>query len=326
MQSFDLFRERTSMREQAAMQSLILNTLLPGDKRHPLTLCVASSTQLETFRPWPKAFTLQEIGEASKKPFEDDGYITSEEIMAILFQLIWTLAALQKSFPGYQHNSLARSVRIYSYGGARCYRTSDGGGHHVSGTSYYIRKFMPLPVIVTWDTSNSSTRGIDIPFRTEPDEPGKDLNNVFNALFANINYDIPPKEFRLARKLQEECTRYHIKIRRRYADPSELLLQDNEEIYLDKRETGENICIPFILNLQCPPGFESMNTPPGELSTCAKCPPGAEVVKTSVSGKTNYSCSSGTIQLTSELYSTYFNDFLEPIQFRELAFAVVNGF
>ena len=330
MQSLDSLQGGSTLREQAALQSLILNALLPNSQRHPQTFCAASSSQLETYRPWTKAFTLKEVSEASKKPFEDDGYITSEEIMAILFQLIWTLAVLQKEFPGYQHNFLASNVRLYTYGGVRCYRISGGSGSY-GGTSYYVRKFMPLPVIINWKTSNCSQRGIDIPYRTEPDEPGKDLNDVLNALFYSINTNLPPKEFRLALKLQDECTRYYIKVRRRDAQPGELLLRDQEEVYLDKRETGENICVPFILGLQCPPGYTSLNSPSGQMAMCGKCTSingePVQFVKRDVRGVSTLVCSNGeAVQKTSENYSTYFNDFLEPLQFREQALAVVNGF
>jgi hypothetical protein len=318
MQSLDSLVGGSTLREQASLQSAILNALLSG--KHPQTFCAASSSQLETFKPWEKASTLNQVGH-SKYDFDDSEYISSEEIMAIIFQLVWTLAVLQKEFPGYQHNSIASSVRLFKYGAARCYK--------VGQTAYYIPNFMPLPVIVDWRTSNCSQKGLDVPYRSETEMPGKDLNDILSAILSSINTNLPPKEFRLARDMQQECTRYHIKIRRRDGEPMELQLKDQNELYLDKRETGENICIPFILGLQCPPGFSSLYSPSGETALCGRCPEriGKNEAPTIIRQNDTLVCSNGEqLEKTNEDYSFYFNDFLYPIQVREQALAVVKNF
>ena len=332
----------SDVKQEAALQSAILNALLPIQGK-PLTFCAASNSKLRDLRPWPKAFTLMEVGEAKNREFEEDGYITSEELMAIVFQLVWTLAALQNLFPGFQHNSLATSVRIYQYDGARCYKISDqdsSGKHLANDTAFYIRKFLPLPVSVYWKTSDCLVRNIDVPFRTEPSRTGKDLNDLLKTMLGLVNVTVP-REYRLLDKLQSQCTLYLMKIHRTNAKPGDILLQDPEEIYFDKIETGENVCIPEILSLECPSGFTPLPGRPGEMTLCGKCPRGAlradgyeargevapEIRAAPAGSAEPWVCSTGVpLQKTERLESKFFNDFLDPIEVGKNGYAVVNGF
>jgi hypothetical protein len=258
--------------------------------------------------------------------------------MAIVFQLVWTLAALQNLFPGFQHNSIAASVRIYQYDGARCYkiRDQDGGGRHLANDSaFYIRKFLPLPVIVYWKTSNCLVRNIDVPYRSEPSRTGKDLNELLTAMLGLVNVTVP-KEYRLLDKLQSQCTLYLMKIHRTPSAPEDLT-----EIYFDKIETGENVCIPEILALECPSGFRPLPGQRGEMTVCGKCPRGAlradgfeapgerapEFVASPPGAAEPFMCSTGVpIQKTTKLESKFFNDFLDPIEVGKNGYAVVDGF
>jgi hypothetical protein len=329
--------------QEAALQSAILNALLPN-LGPPLTFCAASNSKLRDLRPWHKAFTLKEIGEAKDRDFDQDGYITSEELMAIVLQLVWTLAVLQNIFPGYQHNSLATSVRIYQYDGARCYkiRDHDGGDRHIANsTSFYVRKFLPLPIIVYWKTSDCLVRNIDIPFRTDPSSPAKDMNDMLTAMLGLMNVTLPPKEYRSLEEIKSQCTMYFMKIRRANAKPSDLLLQEDEQIYFDKIETGENVCVPQLLALECPDGFSPLRGPQGEMTMCGKCPrlalrgdgfeaPGEvapEIIPSPAGAAVPWMCSTGVpLEKTTRLVSKFFDDFLDPIEIGKNGYAVVDGF
>jgi hypothetical protein len=328
---------------EAALQSAILNALIPI-QGPPLTFCAASNSKLRDLRPWHKAFTLQEIGQAKNRDFDQDGYITSEELMAIVLQLVWTLAALQNLFPGYQHNSLSTSVRLYQYDGARCYkiRDQDAGGRHIANdTSFYVRKFLPLPVIVYWNTSDCLVKNIDIPFRTEQSSPAKDMIDLLTTMIGLINVTLPPFEYRSLDTMKSQCTMYSMKIRRAVAKPSDLLIQDNEEIYFDKTETGENVCVPQLLALECPDGFTPLNGPRGEMTLCGKCArravgrdgyeaPGEvapEIIPSPAGAAFPWMCSTGVqLEKTTRLVSKFFDDFLDPIEIGRNGYAVVDGF
>ena len=232
-QTFPFLNGGSNVRENAATQSAILNALLPNDGP-PLTFCAASSSRLALMKPWAKAYTLEDLTSASKKDYEDDGYISSQELMSIIFQIIWTLGVLQDKFPGYQHNSLSKSIRLYNYGASRCYkiRDRDGSGRHVAnGTAFYIRKFLPLPVIVSWNTSNCLVKNIDVPFRSDTSRPMQDLNEVLKAILEYVDLQQCPQFIPLNRMLSE-CTLYFSKLKRSYAPAYELLLQDKEDLIL----------------------------------------------------------------------------------------------
>lgn len=321
---------------EAAIQSEILNKLLPIDAA-PLTFCAASSSTLALLRPWPKAFTLEELSEASSKPFEDDGFVSKEEVLAIVFQIIWTLAVLQTKFSGYQHNSLPENIRLYSYGSARCYKIRDNiGGTHISnGTAYYIDRFLPLPVIVKWKTSTCLLeKNSDIPFRTSESKPGKDLNDVLSAILSSININLPPPQFREIVQLKKECTLYFTNIiYKKSLDTLPLSLksfsQEEDEVYFEKHERGDNICVPQILALECPSGYSPLPKKQGEMlycGTCERLPQDTEEPQV-IFRNGEYECSNTTVlRKTDRMTSKYFQMFLEPVEVPKHGFALVNGF
>jgi len=309
----------------------------------PLTFCAASASKLAFMKPWGKAHTLQELADASKKVYEDDGYITPQDLMAIILQLIWTLGVLQNKFPGYQHNSLSSSVRLYEYGGARCYkiRNLDGSDRHVSnGTAFYVRKFLPVPIIVNWRTSDCLVRDIHVPFRKEKSTPSKDLNDVLSTILANVDTQQAPQYIPVQRMLSE-CTNYLTKIRRNITPVYELQLRDQEDLIFDKIETGENVCVPQILALECPDGYNPLHTPgKGEMVLCGMCPKSAldingrpprgdvapEIIP-APGAEYPWQCSNGQpLQKTDQMVSKYFNDFLYPLEISQNGYAVVDGF
>jgi len=338
-QTFPFFQGGSDVSDDAATQSAILNELLPI-QGHPLTFCAASSSRLALMRPWAKARTLQDLAEASTKAYEDDGYITSEELMSIVFQLIWTLGVLKNKFSGYQHNSLSTSIRLYTYGASRCYkiRDRDGSGRHLAnGTSFYIRKFLPLPVIVSWSTSNCLVKNIDVPFRSEASKPSQDLNEVLRAMLKYVDLQQSPQFIPLDRMLSE-CTLYIAKIHRSTAPTYERLLKEQEEVYFDKVETGENLCVPEILALECPDGFSPLPGTPSEMLLCGKCPKTAldsqgrapsfdknpEIISDREGG---WMCSNDLpLVKTDKVVSKFFNDFLFPVEVSSNGYAVVDGF
>jgi hypothetical protein len=331
------FQGGSDVRVEAAAQSAILNRLLPGTA-YPLTFCVASRSKIDLLRPWPKAFTLQELSEAQHRDFDDDDYISREEVLAIVFQLIWTLAVLTREFPGFQHNAMATSVRLYSYGGARCYKIRDSQGIHLAnGTAFYLRKSLPLPVIVKWSECNCSSNNSDIPYRTSPATPGKDLTDLLSAMIGT-GYEDVAKDFRVLAQIRNECTLYFTRIKLKPLDIYGLRKEGEDEFYLDKREIGENICIPQILALECPEGFSPLASRSSETLVCAKCSlevgnPHSQLPQL-VQRNGTYQCklSHNGIEeyyepiLSTEMTSKYFQDFLDPIEVSNHGIAIVNGF
>lgn len=302
-----------------------------------------SASKLAFMKPWRKAFTLQELAEASNREYENDGYITSQDLMAIILQLIWTLGVLQTKFPGYQHNSLSSSVRLFEYGGARCYkiRDRDGADRHIAnGTSFYVRKLLPVPVIVNWRTSDCLDRESDVPFRTEKSMPSKDLNEVLRTLLENVDTQQATQYIPVQRMLTE-CTNYLTKIRRNFVPEYELLLREETDLIFDKIETGENVCVPQILALECPDGYTPLDSiRKGEMLVCGMCPKSAldingraprgdvnpEIIPNPGAGE-EWQCSNGQpLQKTEQMVSKYFNDFLFPLEITKNGYAVVDGF
>ena len=341
-QSFPFLQGGSDVRQDAATQSAILNALLPL-QGPPLTFCAASASKLAFMKPWRKAFTLQELSEASKKDFEDDGYITSQDLMAIILQIIWTLGVLQDQFPGYQHNSLSTSVRLFEYGGARCYKVRDRDGsdkHVANGTAFYVRKLLPVPIIVTWRSSNCLVKHSDVPYRTEKSAPSRDLNDFLSTILDQVDIQQAPQYVPVQRMLSE-CTNYYMKIRRNFKPAYELQLRDQEDIFFDKIETGENVCVPQILALECPDGFSPLTSiNKGEMTLCGKCPKSAldingrappfevapEILQ-NPGAADPWQCSNGEpIEKTDQMVSKYFNDFLFPIEITKNGYAVADGF
>jgi hypothetical protein len=175
--------------EAAGAQSAILNAML-GDT-FPKTFCVANASRISSLKPWPKAVILKDLS----KTFD----VTSAELVSIAFQLMWTLAALIKAFPGFQHNSLGISVKLYTYG-ARCYRLKNS-----SDLAYYIPSGFPLPVIVNWSTANCKAIS-EVPFRVGESDETLDVRDLLNAMLGTISQTMPPKMFKPLVDMKAHCS------------------------------------------------------------------------------------------------------------------------
>lgn len=117
-----------------------------------------------SFPPFEKGFTIHEFA----------AHATEEEVLTVLFQIIWTMAVLQSFYKGFQHNNLAESIRFVKYPKQRCFRL---------GTSksflFTIEHTMPLPVIVSFDSCSSLEEGVKVPQRTEESfDSNKDILDV----------------------------------------------------------------------------------------------------------------------------------------------------
>jgi hypothetical protein len=212
----------------AASQSTILNAMLEGPQ--PKTFSVANATRLATLKPWSKAVILRDLGKSCLDPRDPD-CITSLELLSIAFQLIWTLAALCKAFPGFQHNSLPISVKLYAYAAPRCYRLSTS-----SDLAYYIPAGCPLPIIVNWSTADC-TCDSPIPYRNGPSDDGKDVNDMLDAMLTGVSRELPPKLFKPLLKIKDYCTNQVIRYKR----------APNGRLEADKSREGNRACIPMIL-------------------------------------------------------------------------------
>lgn len=124
-----------------------------------------------------------------------------DEILAVMFQLLWTVAILQLLFPGFQHNAINQATVLVKFPKHRCYRVSS------SSFIFNISADFPLPVLTTFDTCTSTANGSRIPtskaFDSKRDileicqifqksKVGKEMvqiceeNNIQNVLFHEI--------------------------------------------------------------------------------------------------------------------------------------------
>lgn len=251
--------------ESAGAQSAILNAMLGGT--FPQTFCVANESRIAQLQPWSKAVILKDLSKSS--PLDA---ITSAELVCIAFQLIWTLAALVKAFPGFQHNSLGTSVKLYSYG-SRCYRLKNS-----TELAYYIPAGFPLPVIVNWSTSNCKAIS-DVPFRVGESDETLDVNSLLDAMLGPISRTMTPKLFKPIVAMKEYCI---------------------------------TSCVPKILVPKCPHTFESKE---GE---CKRCIDSTSILSSFKEQSSVCVNSSDTVQ-TTLIVSTFFDDFLEPLQTSQIA-------
>jgi hypothetical protein len=235
----------SNIEDIARTQSTILDAMIGG--KTPQTFCIVNTSRLKQLRPWPKAVVLQDIQNTSLDKTDEDA-ITQPELISIALQLIWTLAALNAAFPGFQHNSLARSVRLYTYG-SRCYRLKH------SETAYYIPAGYPLPVIVNWSTCDApNSEGL--PYRSGKSDPGKDVNDMLDAILGSISREMPPRLFKPILKMKSFCTTHYYKYNRDKGDGS---------VHIDDVILGNRECVPHILQTRCPEGYDLRN------DQCIKC-------------------------------------------------------
>jgi len=281
----------SSMEEVARTQSTILDAMLGG--KNPQTFCVVNTSRLKQLRPWSKAVLLKEIQHTSLDRKDEDA-INQSELVSIALQLIWTLAALNYAFPGFQHNSLSSSVRLYTYG-ARCYRLKH------SETAYYIPAGHPLPVIVNWSTCDApNSEGL--PYREGKSDAGKDVNDMLDAILGNLSREMPPRLFKPILKMKSFCTTHYYQYKR---DQNDGTMHVNDVIL------GNRECVPHILQTRCPEGFDLVD------GQCRKCVSNLGAPSTF---RDDGTCRDATdILQTTLLTSEFFDIFLTPINTAQLA-------
>jgi hypothetical protein len=124
-----------------------------GQAYIPKTFCILPDA-LQPTQPYGKRVrTLAEYAKANTDR------INSEATRSILFQLIWTLAILQKRWPGFQHNDFASSVQLKAYGGGRTFRIIK------DSVTFCIPEDMPLPIITKFTSANGLAEDSHLRYR-----------------------------------------------------------------------------------------------------------------------------------------------------------------
>jgi hypothetical protein len=166
----------------------ILNRLLGDDKTLPKTFSVVPDARM--FQPWALGETLEQVSFASAN-------LTEEQVKGILFQIVWTLAVLQKEFDGFQHNTLAQSIRLVRFGKTRCYRVTGTGG----GFTFCIPPSVPLPVITQFATAN----GLAPPLPLRASESFDNQSDLVQVLDVMTKNTFGVEAFAAAHELRKVC-------------------------------------------------------------------------------------------------------------------------
>ena len=185
----------------------ILNRVLGDEKTLPKTFSVVPDGRM--FQTWSGGETLESVSFESAK-------LTEEQVKGILFQIVWTLAVLQREFEGFQHNSLARSIRLVRFGKTRCFRVVGTGG----GFTFCIPPSVPLPVITHFATANALAP--PLPVRTSGFDEQADLVDVLDVM---TRHTFGVDAFAAAHELRKVCASN--------CAPSRLVFESS----LDKRAT-----------------------------------------------------------------------------------------
>ena len=124
--------------------------------------------------------------------------ITAETTRALLFQIVWTLAVLQKEWSGYQHNDLFKNIRVVRYAQARCFRIV------ATDSQFCIPQNMPLPVFTGFGRSNGLASDTWLKRREEDIGCGacQDLEQVLQKMLTPVTSTLP--SFEPAKELLEE--------------------------------------------------------------------------------------------------------------------------
>jgi hypothetical protein len=140
----------------------------------PLTFCFLPSNH--AFPLWDPP-TLQEFVKTAK----------DEELRGVLFQIVWTLAVLQRTFPGFQHHDLPKSIRLVSFPKSRSFRVGGMRG----GYTFVIPSTIPLPVIEKCDMCDALEPPLPVRSSSTPSSDLQDVLDVFSAVSLSIQNDIP---------------------------------------------------------------------------------------------------------------------------------------
>lgn len=138
--------------------SKVLQTMLGSSTSMPKTFCIVP--QASALQPWSKGNSLQALKSESEAVQK-----------AVLFQLVWTLSALQNTFEGFQHNALPENLQLFESGKKRCYK--------LQSIAFVIDKSVPLPVIVDFESATSTDGQLQ---KSTHFDPKKDLRDVLREL------------------------------------------------------------------------------------------------------------------------------------------------
>jgi hypothetical protein len=166
----------------------ILNRVLGDDKTRPKTFSIVPEGRM--FQSWSQGETLEQVSYASAN-------LTEEQVKGILFQIVWTLAVLQKEFDGFQHNTLAKSIRLVRFGKTRCYRVTGTGG----GFTFCIPPSVPLPIITQFATAN----GLEAPLPLRPSGTFDNQADLIGVLDVMTKYTFGVEAFAAAHELRKVC-------------------------------------------------------------------------------------------------------------------------
>jgi hypothetical protein len=166
----------------------ILNRVVGDDKTLPKTFSIVPDENL--FQPWAQGSTLADISFATTN-------LTDIQVRGILFQIVWTLAVLQKEFEGFQHNTLATSIRLVRFGKTRCFRVKGTDG----GFTFCIPPSVPLPIVTHFGTANA----LAAPLPVRPTADVDDQKDLMDVLKVMTKYTFGVDAFQVARDLQKEC-------------------------------------------------------------------------------------------------------------------------
>lgn len=166
----------------------ILNRVLGDDKTLPKTFSIVPDGRM--FQPWSGGETLDSVSFASAQ-------LTEEQVKGILFQIVWTLAVLQREFEGFQHNSLARSIRLVRFGKTRCFRVSGSG----QGFTFCIPASVPLPVITHFATANALSEPLPVRASGSFD----DQTDLVSVLDVMTKHTFGVEAFAVAHELRKVC-------------------------------------------------------------------------------------------------------------------------
>ena len=167
----------------------ILNRVLGDDKTLPKTFSIVPEGRM--FQTWTLGETLEDVSFASAK-------LTEEQVKGILFQIVWTLAVLQKEFQGFQHNTLSKSIRLVRFGKTRCYRVTGGSG---SGVTFCIPPSVPLPIVTQFATAN----GLAAPLPLRPSGTFDDQADLVDVLDVMTKHTFAVEAFAAAHELRKVC-------------------------------------------------------------------------------------------------------------------------
>lgn len=182
----------------------------------------SSTVEPDFFKGKYIAVTYMELGKLDLMSYLRKTDVTSEELMAILFQLAYTLASIQFHRPGFKHNDLkANNILVYDN------ETKEGYNvYKIGPTSFYIPRKYPIIKIIDFDfsstdeISNPKSSGMFKQYNITSEHNG--LYDWFYFINSSLNFGIVDRSRRLREVLKSMI-------------PDSLLLPDIEKKVVKSR-------------------------------------------------------------------------------------------